>query len=159
MKKAPLVLSIVFTFLFLICLYIGFVMPSHYEKPTEYNTVQLMATITSIEVVNRGYKINTQEYRKSLNVAKQDIDIGEITDFVGQIAIFRIEQIWANQLDEMVIMPPIVALNIQGKDIITLESYNKRLDDSFTKGKITTAVFGVIFLLLTGICFIKMKQR
>jgi len=156
-----LLLSALFFLFFMLMLLLFFIIPNIDERPTESNTVKLTATITHIEIgtEKNGYVIYTSEYERKILVHNDDMAADEINSYIGKVATFRIEQKWSEQWNNASFMPPIVALCIQDKDILTLESFNKRLDDSYRKGRITCAVFGGIFLLLSVYSFLRYKGR
>ncbi|MCL2707185.1 MAG: hypothetical protein FWE97_03390 [Dehalococcoidia bacterium] len=154
-----LILSAFFFIFFVMSLFTGYTVPNINERPTESNSVQLTATITSIEIVKENYVIRTLEYRQRMFIDKNLFDLDESKELVGQVAVFRIEQKWADQLDEMLSMPPLVALSIQGKDIITIESFNKRLDDSNFKFRMFCTIAGIIFLLISIYSLLRYKGR
>lgn len=152
-NKKAIVAIIIFSFLFVLMLFIGFIVPTFFEGSTESNTIELNATINYIELIENekenSYNIYTEEYHTSLVFSTKIMVDQNYIDYLqkGQIIIFRFEQVWAEQFNDMQFIY-IVTLRTQDKEIITLDSYNKQFEINKANIKITAIVFSIILLLI-----------
>ena len=151
LRGTSLVLSILFLLLSISAISASLTAP---EKANESNTKEFRSIVTETVVWNEYWAIYTVDFTKPLLIAREYISDDEASTFEGQLVVFRIMQVWADKIDNMPFMPPIVALTIGDKDIITMESYNTTLDGLLSGLKSFAILCAGIFLSIAILFFL-----
>lgn len=121
----------------------------------ESNTTEYTATIQSINPVN-FYRIKTKEHNTNLSVFWEEIvlDINALNNLsVGQIITFRIKNSEIGSLNKESEIVYVVALAANGKEIISIESYNNH-NQKMRREATLGFIGGGCFFLVIGFAFL-----
>lgn len=136
------------------------------DQLTEGNTIELEASITSVEITDTGkniyVKIYTEEYSDPLYIStavSKNIDINSVNELqTGQTIIFRIESNMLEQLQGTA-FGNIVSLKISDQEVFSLTQYNRYMRAAALPARVTGVVFALILLLIIVCCVLQLKRK
>ena len=167
-KIRPSIIIFVLSLLFLIgC--IGLLFQLHTaSNQTEKTTVSYTATVQSVEIVRTGEDtyplIHTQEFSNTLRIPQSvcnQIDLIRISHLQeGSSISFRTEKSWSKQINKTD-MIPIVSLQADDTDLLTLDQYNQTFGPSTYPARIMCCILVAIFLAgtVSSLYFVKKGRK
>ena len=159
MKKSKwIIFTLVISLLFLFGAVAGQRAGNAIDKLTKGNTTELMATVIKAETKgtepNEYGIIYTEEYGEKLKVFNIE-KLTDVNDFnslqTGQTVLFRIENVWLGQFEEMSFIN-IVSLRTMEREMISLSSYNENADQGYSRMRTTGELLAPMFFLVSVHC-------
>lgn len=159
-KKLTIFLLVLFVILFFGMLGNIVAVGNTTREFSEATTTEFAATVVSVRVHGEHVVIYSEEFggRLSTHQIRNLSDISDFTDLKnGQTVFFRIENIWLEQLEEMLFFP-IISIRTEEAEIVSLSSFTEQWADSRTTLRNTAIVFSLIFLSLAVFFAIRLKR-
>lgn len=131
-----------------------------YQPISKNDTTEYTVTINKIQPIT-FYTITTNEHNARFLIFSEEVvkDIDSLNDLnVGQEITIRIKNADINKLSDTNELIYLVSLNVNGKEIITIESYNDNNAKSQFESCLGFSIAGILCSIISVVLFIINKK-